>query len=69
MPPAAMTKVMPKAMIPLYDTCRVMLTRFCGERKLALEIIATARNTASAIQTPPESRTLFQLTAVLFTLL
>ena len=48
MPPAAMTNVMPSAIMPLYDTCRMMLTRFWTLRKLSLETQQTISSRTSA---------------------
>ena len=48
MPPAMITKVIPSAMMPLYETCREMLSKFEAEKNTLLVREHTSINVASA---------------------
>jgi len=47
-PPETITNVIPSAMIPVYETCRMMLSRFCHCRKKGLSSAETTVRIASA---------------------
>jgi len=47
-PPETMTKVIPSEMIPVYETCLRMLSRFCHCRKKGLSSADTMERMASA---------------------